>query len=325
MNELKRHRFYIPYSIIILLLLLYSCSNDNGYYESIATDNIAERRSTDIITTTPLPSLTHTITLTYTNKKTSLPTYTSLSKTPEESIKELYFTNGGCLYPCWWGITPGITTYEELLLLSEQFKGLIKVTKYDGYNSLGPSENGFDFNNLDWNGDITYTTTIVYPHFSDYKLVYSHTDVVLRDEIVSLLRLTSTSNVEGKPSYDSPNNILRIYGVPDGIYVGQPGCSAMACGLDLYIYYEKYHLFFDLGMGSMEINDGFYKFCGKYIKNLWTWEDNPEWTFERISQSMQGAKPLQEMVNWDNQTFTEKMSPYEQICMYFEYNSINDW
>jgi hypothetical protein len=45
------------------------------------------------------------------------PTWTPLPTLPaEEALKmvhELFTTNAGCRLPCWWGITPGVTTWEE--------------------------------------------------------------------------------------------------------------------------------------------------------------------------------------------------------------------
>lgn len=73
--------------------------------------------------TTPEPSLTPSLTLTPTLTRTARPTATAthepLPTLPPaealEKVQELLETNGGCAFPCWWGITPGETTWNEVL------------------------------------------------------------------------------------------------------------------------------------------------------------------------------------------------------------------
>ena len=49
--------------------------------------------------------------------KTPHMTWTPLPTLPADKalalVEELYVTNTGCRLPCWWGITPGITSWEE--------------------------------------------------------------------------------------------------------------------------------------------------------------------------------------------------------------------
>jgi hypothetical protein len=37
-------------------------------------------------------------------------------------------TNGGCRLPCWWGLTPGITTWDEARQFLEQFSSIEKAS-----------------------------------------------------------------------------------------------------------------------------------------------------------------------------------------------------
>jgi len=74
-------------------------------------------------TATPEPSLTPSPTLTPTATRTARPTATTsrepLPTLPPaealEKVRELLETNGGCTFPCWWGITPGETNWEEVV------------------------------------------------------------------------------------------------------------------------------------------------------------------------------------------------------------------
>jgi len=74
-------------------------------------------------TATPEPSLTLAPTLTPSVTRTAKPTATAtrepLPTLPPtealEKVQELLETNGGCAFPCWWGITPGETNWEEVV------------------------------------------------------------------------------------------------------------------------------------------------------------------------------------------------------------------
>ena len=68
------------------------------------------------ITRTSIPTLTATFTPTLQPTTTYTPTLTSLpTLQANEAIKkakELLETNNRCTLPCFWGITPGITTWD---------------------------------------------------------------------------------------------------------------------------------------------------------------------------------------------------------------------
>lgn len=74
-------------------------------------------------TATPEPSFMPSLTLSPTPTRTAKPTATAthepLPTLPPaealEKVQELLETNGGCAFPCWWGITPGKTSWNEAL------------------------------------------------------------------------------------------------------------------------------------------------------------------------------------------------------------------
>jgi len=67
----------------------------------------------------PTPSPTLTPTATRMARPTATATHEPLPTLPPaealEKVRELLETNGGCTFPCWWGITPGQTTWNEVL------------------------------------------------------------------------------------------------------------------------------------------------------------------------------------------------------------------
>jgi hypothetical protein len=43
----------------------------------------------------------------------------------DETIQALIATNGGCFLPCWWGITPGVTSWDDANHFLLQFNPVI--------------------------------------------------------------------------------------------------------------------------------------------------------------------------------------------------------
>jgi hypothetical protein len=77
---------------------------------------------------TPLPSNTHIPTRTQTPKITNTPTATPWPlKYAKKRLLEFYKTNGNCRLPCWWGITPGETTYDEMKTLFAPYAETIEL------------------------------------------------------------------------------------------------------------------------------------------------------------------------------------------------------
>lgn len=109
-----------PYTCLLIAALLIGAIYLAGCTASgplpSPTTNINE-------TATPEPSLIPSSTSTPTPTRTATPTATATHKPlptlplPEaiEKMQELLEMNGGCAFPCWWGITPGKTTWNEVL------------------------------------------------------------------------------------------------------------------------------------------------------------------------------------------------------------------
>jgi hypothetical protein len=72
-----------------------------------------------IITPEASATRTGTATITITPTRTNTPTLIPTLPLEEAMarIAELEETNGGCEYPCYWGITPGVTTWEDARLI----------------------------------------------------------------------------------------------------------------------------------------------------------------------------------------------------------------
>lgn len=89
------------------------------------------------VTTEPTVSLS-TASLTVIPRLTpSVPTWTPRPTLSPESaqalIIELLSNNGGCRFPCWWGITPGVTTWQEARNFLETMSPRIIVLRQNLY------------------------------------------------------------------------------------------------------------------------------------------------------------------------------------------------
>lgn len=81
---------------------------------------------------TQLSNSTHTITTTASPAPSSLPIMPTLpSEIAEEFVNKLFLDNQGCLLPCWWGFTPGLTSWYEARHLLVQFAEFNKLVDQD--------------------------------------------------------------------------------------------------------------------------------------------------------------------------------------------------
>jgi hypothetical protein len=125
-------QFIAPSLTLLLMLLgLASCTSPRPTLPT-ATSVVFAASPTIAASSTPIPaSPTSTVTLTPTPTQTRIPRPTSTprpTKTPTPTtyptldsqgrlnfVLEAMKTNMGCELPCWWGITPGQTTWEEMI------------------------------------------------------------------------------------------------------------------------------------------------------------------------------------------------------------------
>ncbi len=105
-------------AVVGIMLVLSGCRTWGG---------AAGPSPTPFWTSTPLqPAPTATWTATASPSPT--PTLTSIPALPPEEaydmLLELLQTNGGCELPCWWGISPGVSTHEEAETKLEPLLGI---------------------------------------------------------------------------------------------------------------------------------------------------------------------------------------------------------
>jgi hypothetical protein len=88
---------------VLFLQILVACSKN---IQPVIVENTPITKNTiAVMTLTPFP--------TFTPSPNPIPFPTLTAQEKIDQVVKLKKDNGGCTFPCWWGITPGVTTWEE--------------------------------------------------------------------------------------------------------------------------------------------------------------------------------------------------------------------
>lgn len=157
---------------------------------------------TVILTATRLPGLTppprREDPKLITPRVTPFPTRTRAEA--REDLEYMLQTNGNCALPCFWGIHPDMTQYEEL---------------YSVIDHLG----GYRFEALQSNGHLLIGSSFKFEEESGIFVEFAADlqDDIVKDLKVLLLNLRDTGLTPADWSAYNMNEILGTYGVPDKV------------------------------------------------------------------------------------------------------------
>jgi len=241
-----------------------------------------------------------------TKTQTSLPVWIPLpTLTPndaEKLVRDLLINNGGCRLPCWWGINPGETSWQE----ANQFL-VTFATKIEQGTSGVIVENG-----------TTYDVT-------DYSVIYDNNEIVvsvglfIRDDIVNTIYAGSditTSNYQ-------VDQLLSEYGKPDKVliktYTNTPG---LGLPFRLVLFYKDYKIlaFYEF---EAQIEGNYLRGCPQRT-NPWLrlGQADKKWTDEAIDLAISGPdspnplRPLEEVTNMSIDDFYETFkNPESKSCI----------
>lgn len=102
----------IPVSIFSLVIL-YGCNGKLAPMDFSTPSTLSGTPvSTQMLETPSIPTLTFTPSPTLTETSTPIPTLPPTEA--QAAIKDLLENNTGCQFPCWWGFTPGETTWQDV-------------------------------------------------------------------------------------------------------------------------------------------------------------------------------------------------------------------
>jgi hypothetical protein len=149
---------------ILLFILVTGCATPTINTPVLTDTSMPEWTPTSILTATFAPTFTPSPTYLPTQTPTikPFPSWTPLPTLEPTGallyVEDLLLTNAGCRLPCWWGITPGKTTWVEAQHFLESFTLFLGLTgkpkdlqiAYFGIpfpEDIGTIEQGYGFRN----------------------------------------------------------------------------------------------------------------------------------------------------------------------------------
>jgi hypothetical protein len=141
-------------------------------------------------------------------------------------IRTMLETNGGCELPCWWGITPGVTSWQDTL---------------DFFTHNGIAIRGEQL-------DLNYVADLGYREYRTNML-----DVRFQQENGKVQGISVQSSPDSTPFKEdfadawqryAPAQILSKFGVPSQVYLGLvTGAGCLGPGIiptyDLWVVYDE--------------------------------------------------------------------------------------
>ncbi len=190
-------------SMIVIIMILSGCFPASPSITQIVLPSSTPEKSSSVaFTATQLPNITPPPTKYFppllTPRVTPFPTRTRAEAS--EDLAHILKTNGDCKFPCFWGIHPDITRYEELYSVIDNLGGYrFETLQPSGHHLIGSNFRFEDENRI----QVEFQADV-------------HDDIV-RDLKVLLLNLWKTENTPKDWSAYNMDEILRIYGVPDKV------------------------------------------------------------------------------------------------------------
>lgn len=224
MTDKKKYAF----SLIIAIMILGGCISTPPSITQTTLPSIAatlENSSLPMFTATRLSSINITPPPTrdfpplLTPHITPFPTITRAEV--KENLMYMLQTNGECKFPCFWGISPDKTRYEEL---------------YSVIDNLG----GYRFETLQPNDHILIGSSFRLEETGGIIVEFSADlqDDIVRDMKVLLLNLYDAEVASEDWSSYNMKEILRTYGVPDKVELYYSGHSN-SISIDVQLKYES--------------------------------------------------------------------------------------
>jgi hypothetical protein len=179
--------------IIILLLLFVFFTSGCG----VSPLNTFTVESTEI--NSPTPIITPTPTVNSTAEEMPMPTLTSDERML--LVQEWLINNAGCNLPCWWGVEPGRTTWNEVSEILNRVGAKSSIYEEDG--TLMHYTGGFDFDQ---------------EHVFN-SVAFQEKDAIITAIVIDASGFNDSANFKKTWGSFSPEKIIADYGVPTRIWV----------------------------------------------------------------------------------------------------------
>lgn len=216
---------------------------------------------------------------------TPSPKPTLTNKARESYILDLIQNNNGCQLPCWWGLTPGKSTWEEAEQLAQDVAARVRSQPLDG-----TSGDIFHSFSVDSKGEPLYDSLAFVESQGriDAVLVRGHSRY-------------SPTGFESLWMNYSPGQLLKTYGAPSRVLLQAPGQTGVGTsgktGYSLWLFYDQqgFMLRYDGGVADLPI----YHICPD--------SEEPSLQIYRMDLNMQtlhNSRPLE----WDDSILVREMN-----------------
>jgi hypothetical protein len=291
----------------LLPLMLSGCAS----VEEVVT-NTPEPILTDLVEVTPTKRLeaSPTASLTLTPARAGTPTSTSERTQPptpthippdevREWISKRLVDNGGCRLPCWWGITPGKTSWDETNTLLTPYTSRIRIIDLEDHFNAG-----MFFEEI--------------PSEINSHLIYIGFDV--RNGMVHGIGVNGIDEI---PSLSLPE-LMQNYGKPGGVFVDATHPLAYSVdprSIDVHIYYPDQGIFAAYASPIGELRNGIQQGCIEYGPGLTLVPPGQERSYTEFVSGlgldlMFPYRPVSEALGMDVETFYNTYKGIDQvICL----------
>lgn len=243
---------------------------------SVTSSPTFQVQPTFIVTSRPVQTLSSTQVLTITQTPTvaSTPkpslTFLPTFPNPREAAIQLYGTNGGCKLPCWWGITPGKTSLEQVHQYFQQFTGEVLVSENENHS----------------------VAVIYYPPANDSVDYTIATQLYISNNIVGAITLDYEAAMWGG---FSPDRMLTEYGKPEQIFFRSVNETT---GYLAFLYSNK-HIFVEYLFSIKEK-----RACFNAFGSITTWSTDMS-MIQEISQGSYPLNPIEESTIMNTESLSE--------------------
>lgn len=246
-------------------------------------------------TATPTQMLGSVITSTSVLTPTLIPTLSP--EQVEGVIHGLFENNGGCLLPCFWGITPGQTDWQT----AQRFLTPLALQIYVYADNI--------------------SAEVHLPAPEEVHLTVLRQTYAFDDGIVTSIKSPVLQTLNFQPS-----TILDTYGAPDEVWLNTANASREGhWGFIMYLFYPQQGFMLQYNVEAVQQNDHVLG-CGfeqDDIILLGTWlQEGKELSFETASRPGSGfaettfALPLEDATGMNVGTFYETFKdPNNPICL----------
>lgn len=281
--------------LLMMILVLEGCNDDLGYISTMTVDQ------TKTVTMTST-SFTFMITPSVTNTPTVIP-----PKTPEipslsrEEAEELFLENletyRDCEFPCWWGITPGRSKWDDIKTLLKPFSPWIIVCGRNpciSFSEYREDEDDFGVGLLS-----QYI-------FKDYEASNCGISLEIKNRTVYSINFCYPSDLEG----GYLRNSLTQLPAPDEIWISY---NKNDFNFGLFYYKDGVFIVYD---GFVKVLDGISTGCIDLEKDIFILDlmslDEPT-TFSKLAKSHLLEPPLFSFKKFDEVTTVSYSDIFELL------------